>query len=57
MKKYTFKESERELYTIGGLRKEEEKIAVVPVVKLGSHEITNVETSIKHTRKLFKLTC
>lgn len=52
MKKYTFKESERELYTIGGLRKEEEKIAVVPVVKLGSHEITNVETSIKRTSKL-----
>lgn len=52
MKKYAFKENERELYTIGGLRKEKEKITVVPVVELGNHEITNVETAIKRTSKL-----
>jgi hypothetical protein len=52
MKKYAFKENERELYTIGGLRKEKEKITVMPVVELGNHEITNVETAIKRTSKL-----
>lgn len=46
MAKYEFKDNIRERYTLGGIQKINEKIAIIPLIKLGSMEFKNVSTVI-----------
>lgn len=44
--KYSFKNNERERYTLGGLQKTQEKVGIIPVVKLGRMNFENVSATI-----------
>ena len=46
LEKFTFKNNERERYTIGGIQTILEKIGVIPLIKIGGIEFKNVKTSI-----------
>lgn len=50
--KYDFKENDREVYTIGGLKKSKEKIGHIPTINLDGIEFKNIETKIRHTSQL-----
>ena len=43
LEKYTFKNSERELYTIGGIQTIVEKIGVIPLIKIGGIELKTLK--------------
>lgn len=49
LENYDFENAERERYTIGGLEKFTEKVGIVPMIKLGNIEFTNVTTKINVT--------
>jgi hypothetical protein len=46
LKQYSFSVNERERYTLGGLQNIQEKVGIVPVIKLGDMEFENVNTTI-----------
>lgn len=46
IKQYTFEDNERDRYSIGGLQTINEKVGVVPLIKLGDIEFKNVSTKI-----------
>lgn len=46
LRQYTFEDNERERYSIGGLQTINEKVGVVPLMKLGDIEFKNVSTKI-----------
>jgi hypothetical protein len=46
LREFSFKNNERERYTIGGIETITEKIGVIPQIKIGEIEFKNVKTSI-----------
>jgi len=50
--KYDFQNNEREIYTIGGLQKQEEKIGMIPLIHIGNVKFENIKASIRHTSQL-----
>lgn len=46
LKQYDFDDNERERYTLGGLQTVNEKIGIVPLIRLGNMEFKNVSTTI-----------
>jgi hypothetical protein len=46
LQQYNFKDNERERYTLGGLQNIDEKVGIVPMVKLGNMEFRNVNTTL-----------
>lgn len=49
---YTFKDSEREVWTIGGSKLDKEKIGILPQFDLGGVFFENVELNVKETSQL-----
>jgi hypothetical protein len=47
--KYDFKQNKRERYTVGGMQMIMEQIGIVPKMKIGDLELTNVEVSINQS--------
>ena len=46
LREFSFKNNERERYTIGGIETITEQIGVIPQIKIGEIEFKNVKTSI-----------
>ena len=46
LQKYDFDANERDRYTLGGLQNIEEKVGIIPLVKLGNIEFKDVSTTI-----------
>lgn len=49
---YTFRERERDRYTLGGNQTISEKIGTLPLVKLGDIEFTDIETTINNSSQM-----
>jgi hypothetical protein len=52
LKNFAFEEIEKESYTIGGNQTIKKQVGILPIVKLGNLEITNVQTDIKLTSEI-----
>lgn len=52
LQRYEFRDNQREIYSVGGLQSVQEKVGVIPSVKLGGIEFNHVETDIRYTSQL-----
>lgn len=52
LNKYSFQDNEREIYSIGGLQNVQEKVGIIPLVKIGNMAFSDVETDIRHSSQL-----
>jgi hypothetical protein len=52
LNKYSFQDNEREIYSIGGLQNVQEKVGIIPLVKIGNIAFSDVETDIRHSSQL-----
>jgi hypothetical protein len=52
LEKHSFKENEREIYTIGGLQIVKERIGIIPEVKIGDIAFDTVHIDIRNSSRL-----
>lgn len=49
---YNFTNNEREIYSLGGLQTVKEKVGIIPLIKLGNIEFSDVEADVRNSSQL-----